>query len=217
MICGFLHQPRSSMLSRDCSLPNRGLLSQSLSNNGEMAHFVEFRLSAKKMTMGNYEAWSTDACYGLRVPSRVIERMLELCQRTSYVETGGVLVGYYTKRRDCAIVTACSSAPKDSRSGSHYFQRGVHGLQQWLNALWRRGRRRYYLGEWHYHPRGSTDFSSIDVAQMKNNAEDDSYHCPEPVMLIIGGDPCDQYSIGSSVYVRDRGMLILSEGWEGSD
>jgi len=181
-----------------------------------MARIVEFRLSVKNTTMGNYEAWSTDRCYGLRIPSKVIERILELCRRASCVETGGILVGYYAKSHDCAIVTACSSAPKDSHCGRRYFQRGVHGLQHWLNTLWNRGRRRYYLGEWHYHPHGSSDLSSIDVAQMKRDAEDDSYCCPELLMLIVAGDACDQYSIGSSVYVKGQGLVMLSERWEAS-
>lgn len=164
--------------------------------------------------MGNYEAWSKDGSYGIRIPSRVLQQILSLSQRAGDVETGGILVGYYTRKHDCAIVTMSSSAPPDSRSGKCSFYRGVQGLQKWLTTLWNLGRRRYYLGEWHFHPAGHPRPSGTDIAQTRRNAEDKSYNCPEPIMLIVGGDPSDGWEIGCFVYVNGRGMLELTRRWE---
>lgn len=178
---------------------------------------MESHLSVKTMTMGNYEAWSSDACYGLRIPSRLVDRILALCERSPDLETGGILVGYYTRKRDCAVVTAASAAPSDSQSGRCSFYRGVEDLQGWLTTLWRRARRRYYLGEWHYHPSGRPYPSGVDTAQFRANAEDKSYNCPEPIMVIVGAHPNNHWEVCSFVYVTGRGMLAMTRRWETSD
>ena len=101
---------------------------------------------------GNYEAWSRDGKYGLRIPFEVLQKMLSFCQKVGNLETGGILVGYYNRCHDCAIVIDCSKPPQDSKLERYNFYRGIKGLQKWLNKLWNLGRRRYYLGEWHFHP-----------------------------------------------------------------
>lgn len=166
--------------------------------------------------MGNYEAWTEDNRFGLRIPSKVVGRVLSLCTLAQNIETGGILVGYYNRPHDCAIVTDCSGAPKDSRGGQNFFYRGVHGLQRWLASLWNLGQRRYYLGEWHFHPFAKPDPSNTDLTQMRINAEDKSYHCPEILMFIIGGDPKAKWTCRSFVYSRRDGLIELVKGWEGN-
>ena len=169
---------------------------------------------AKSLTMGNYEAWTENRCYGLRIPSKVVSKMLGLCRVVPDTETGGILVGYYNRSRDCAVVTECSGAPRDSRRGKNFFYRGVHGLQCWLSSLWNLGQRRYYLGEWHFHPFAKPDPSNTDLRQMRINAEDKSYHCPEVLMFIIGGDPNAEWTCRSFVYSRQEGLIELGRSWE---
>jgi integrative and conjugative element protein (TIGR02256 family) len=164
--------------------------------------------------MGNCEAWSRDNRYGLRVPSRILEKMLVFCRMAEGMETGGILVGYYNRAHDCAIVTDSSAAPEDSFCGRRSFWRGISGLQMWLLFLWNRTRRRYYLGEWHFHPRASPEPSSTDVAQMKQNARDPSYNCPEPILLLLAGDPNRNWSVRSFICIRGNDIIELSQGWQ---
>lgn len=145
-----------------------------------------------RFAMSNTEFWSKDCRYGLRIPSRQMKRVIKLCIKSGSYETGGVLAGYYTDELDCAVITNISEAPKDSKSGRTWFNRGVHGMQNWLNRLWYKDR--YYLGEWHFHPYSIPVPSSTDIQQMKSISASPLYHCPEPVLLIIGGNPSGQWT-----------------------
>lgn len=84
-----------------------------------------------------------------------MDRILGLCRCGWPLETGGVLIGYYTPALDEAIVTDALGPPSDSRFRLSSFLRGVHGLATLLGRLWRRKPRRHYLGEWHLHPNAS--------------------------------------------------------------
>jgi integrative and conjugative element protein (TIGR02256 family) len=102
-------------------------------------------------------------------------------------ETGGVLAGYYSQLLDRAIIKNLTGPPKDSKRGYTWFVRGVSGLQSLIFQLWKK--KQYYLGEWHFHPHASSHPSSQDINQMAMIAESKQYHCPEPLLLIIGGSP----------------------------
>ena len=80
---------------------------------------------------------SLDGRFGLLLPACVLARILRACHRAGEAETGGILVGYYTAELDRAVVTAASLAPRDSRAGPTWFERGVRGLQGWLRHTWR--------------------------------------------------------------------------------
>ena len=142
---------------------------------------------------------SQEGRFGLLLPAVVLARILRACHRADKVETGGILVGYYTAELDRAIVTTASLAPRDSRAGPTWFERGVCGLQGWLQRAWR-AKGQFYLGEWHYHPHASATPSSIDVRQMAEFALSPELRCPEPVLLIIGGDPPAAWCARSFVF-----------------
>ena len=158
--------------------------------------------------MRNLEIWSADGRFGLRVEGRHVESILEFCKNAGEKETGGVLIGFYTDDLKCAVVTQTIGPPKDSQSGGTWFYRGVEGLQRFINAIWRR-KRHYYLGEWHYHPHAPANPSFVDIKQMKSIADTDSYLCPEPVLLIIGGDPTSRWHSRAFVFPKDEEMREL--------
>lgn len=139
-----------------------------------------------------------------------MERILQLCRETGNVETGGILVGHYTKRHDWAIVTDLSGPPIDSNRRSTSFHRGVKGLQTWLHQLWE-SKRIYYLGEWHYHPFASPEASSVDRNQLKEHSETVSLRCPEPIMLIFGGNPDDAWQIKAYVQPKGKDLCDMNE------
>lgn len=157
------------------------------------------------MTDSDYKFSTPDMEFSLSLDSSIMGRIIKLCQGSGFLETGGILVGRYNDSRDNAIVTDISPAPSDSKRGRASFYRGVKGLQSWLHNLWS-GKRLYYLGEWHYHPFAEPTASSIDLAQLKVYAENDLLRCPEPVMLIIGGDPKALWE--TKAYVAPKGRSI---------
>jgi integrative and conjugative element protein (TIGR02256 family) len=158
--------------------------------------------------MPDLEFWSLDRKFGLILPETNVSLLLELCAQSKPNETGGILVGYYTTAHDCAVVTAVSRAPSDSRHGRTHFFRGVRGLQRWIDYLWSR-KHRYYLGEWHFHPGGSPHPSVTDTEQMKMFAASPDYQCPEPILVIIGGTPLEKWTVGAHVFPKGQSVVEL--------
>lgn len=152
---------------------------------------------------------SPDKRFGVLISEAELAKAVRQCGKASRKETGGVLVGRYTAAHDLAVVTSASDAPRDSRSGGTWFSRGVAGLQRWLNGLWKS--KTYYLGEWHFHPFALASPSGDDLAGMKSIASAGSYHCPEPILIIVGGDPKKDWHVKVFVYVAGEGLRELPE------
>ena len=153
------------------------------------------------------EFWSADRRFGLRISEMQVSAILGMCARAMPNETGGLLVGFYNETRDCAVVTNVSGAPQDSRAGRTWFYRGFANLQKWLDHLWKR--KRYYVGEWHFHPGGTPAPSNTDIQQMESTALSSYYQCPEPIMLIVGGSPPSDNELATYVFPRGRQMIVM--------
>lgn len=124
--------------------------------------------------------------YALRIAAESWQQIERECRRSGSVETGGILVGYYTKDESTALVTEALPPPKDSSCGGSWFRRGVAGLRALLTKRWESDLRTYYIGEWHYHPASTLQPSRVDLAQMFAINADPEYRCREPVMIIVG-------------------------------
>lgn len=154
------------------------------------------------------EFHSADARFRVHVPSSTVQRLLHLCRSSGRRETGGILVGRYSEMLDCARVGAASGPPSDSVRGAAWFQRGTKGLQAWIERRWA-SRAEHYLGEWHFHPYAAPVPSDTDVQQVGRIASAPDYRCPEPLLLILGGDPAGRWSISAHVVPRGRAAVAL--------
>jgi len=134
------------------------------------------------------EFWSTDFRFGLKIGSSQIKKIVSVCQKNRGKEIGGILTGYYTHDLDCAVVSMISGPPPDSKSTRDRFYRGIFGLQERLDHLWEK-ERHYYLGEWHFHPDNEPSPSSDDILQMIKIAGIQEFHCPEPILVMVGYNP----------------------------
>jgi integrative and conjugative element protein (TIGR02256 family) len=155
--------------------------------------------------INNMRYSSADGRFGLDVGEKEFSKILKDCQGSDGHETGGILVGKYTKNHDCALTTVITTAPNDSSKKRTTFFRGSEGLSDILGDLWTK-KKEYYLGEWHFHPFAVPTPSGIDINQMREIARTTSYKCPEPVMLILGGDPVGEYVV--RVFVFPDGEMI---------
>ena len=147
--------------------------------------------------------------YGVSFKGLMFRRMLQECIKAGRNETGGIVWGKYNDKLDDAIISGFSKAPSDSDAGWCSFMRGVAGLQRMLRSLWRKRDKEYYLGEWHFHPFASSDASQVDIQQMFEYANDSKLQCPEPILIIIGGDPSCNWSVNISVYTRNGEIYNL--------
>lgn len=136
--------------------------------------------------MTSWAARTNDGSYGLVIETDALRELDRMCAEAGDIETGGVLVGQYSTNLATAIVLEVTAPPSDSRQGPSWFNRGVSGLREMLHRRWRSKERRYYVGEWHFHPSTDIEPSSHDIAQMYKIRGDLKYHCSEPVLLIFG-------------------------------
>ncbi|WP_185805426.1 Mov34/MPN/PAD-1 family protein [Bacillus canaveralius] len=125
--------------------------------------------------------------FKLNISQSLIIEICNLCKISLPNETGGILIGTYKENFTCASVSEILKAPPDSKAGPTWFFRGTKGVKKKLDNLWVE-KKHYYLGEWHFHPNGSSDLSNQDIKQMTLIANDNAYKCPEPILLIIGGN-----------------------------
>ena len=136
--------------------------------------------------MNAWNGKTEDGVYGLVLEEQVQRELIRVCTKSGELETGGILIGYYTDDLSTAVVNEVSSPPTDSVRGFSSFSRGVVGLSRLLKRRWNSANRTYYLGEWHYHPVMQIKPSCIDMAQMLAIQADSKYYCNEPILLIVG-------------------------------
>lgn len=150
---------------------------------------------------------SVDRRFGILLKTNQLQKIISYCAAALPNETGGILVGNYNNFLNTAEVTKIAQAPKDSSFGRTWFHRGIHGLKAQLRRSWINNQ--YYLGEWHFHPHSSPAPSSTDIIQIKEIAGDKAYNCPEPILLIIGGNPTDKCSVYATVFSSNEGLIRL--------
>lgn len=135
------------------------------------------------------------------LPEKIKDKIESLCVNQLGLETGGIIVGYYTADQSTAIVCDVTDAPADSKFGRCKFYRGISGLDKLLKRVWNQGK--YYLGEWHYHPDSSPEPSAIDDQQMLKISKNHKASCPEPILL-VASDKNRVFSYTVSVYKQGR-------------
>jgi integrative and conjugative element protein (TIGR02256 family) len=143
-----------------------------------------------------------DHSIAILITIAIRKALAQYCTQAGRHETGGILIGHYTPLGDQAVITKVTSAPRDSSAGRSWFVRGVAGLQQLINRAWRR--RDYYLGEWHFHPFASPDPSDRDRRQIAYLSRDPDYRCPEPILIVVGGDPGTGGDLAVSVVLKGK-------------
>lgn len=152
-----------------------------------------------------------DEKYGMKICKKFVNRILAYCQNASPNETGGIMVGYYSDDLRWAIVTDITGPTVDSIFKRNFFYRGIKGLQKFLNSKWKK-KKQYYLGEWHFHPFSLPIPSQIDNMQMRSFANNRFLNCPEPILMILGGNPAGEWKIKSYVFIKNtkKELIILN-------
>lgn len=146
---------------------------------------------------------SDDQAFGVQIPARAMSHLLRVCRSEAPHETGGILVGTYSAALDCAIIDEVCFSPPDSQVGRYTFFRGIQGLRVRLAAAWTE-RHAYYLGEWHSHPYAQPIPSCTDNRQLVEISRAGEYHCPEPVLLVVGNRMTSVSDCKAFVYPRGR-------------
>ena len=143
----------------------------------------------------------------IHIGKSIFQKIEQYCSIRPECETGGIIVGYYSLDCCSAIISNVTEAPVDSKFRRSSFYRGIAGLAEYIEKLWKQGE--YYLGEWHYHPENLPTPSEVDNRQMLSISRNKKFACPEPVLIIAGGRiGALNYSV--SIY-KDRHRIELME------
>ena len=145
--------------------------------------------------------------YTITISKNVYEEMLCHCDKANPYETGGILIGNYSDDQTTANIIQVTSAPQKSKHFKYNFYRSSKGLKEVLDSLWNKGQ--YYLGEWHYHPNASAEPSNVDKKQMLKLSQDKKLNCPEPILVIIGGNK-DNWYINVRIYTDEKEIIIYT-------
>jgi integrative and conjugative element protein (TIGR02256 family) len=149
---------------------------------------------------------SQDQRFNISLNLTIVTQMKYYAVLAGQFETGGILIGSYNAELDTATITLVSGPPSDSKAGRTWFIRGTKGLKKLLHKAFENAGT-YYLGEWHYHPFASPVPSGQDIRQMKQIAADVKYNCPEPIMIILGGNPYDQGALLNAFVFPRKGKV----------
>lgn len=96
-------------------------------------------------------------------------------------ENGGMLAGRYSADRHTVYIERVV-VPMEKLTGRTTFMRNTKGLEKVWNQLAKEGLR--YVGEWHSHPNGSTQYSGTDLAAMIDIEKEVAIE--NPILLIVG-------------------------------
>lgn len=139
----------------------------------------------------------------ISISQGVLDKAILLCNMSKTRETGGIILGYYSLDLTRVVITELMKAPADSKSGRTWFIRGVKNLEKVIMKKWKNNE--YYIGEWHFHPLGSSHPSSDDYKQLLMISKSKKFKCPEPIMLILSNHS-DSYE--ASVTMCFNGRMI---------
>lgn len=120
----------------------------------------------------------------LCVPDDVRAQLIGAAELASPNETGGILVGF--RVGDTVTVVAASDAGPNAVCTPEKFERDGPHCQRFLERIVsERGGGLDYVGEWHSHPRSSSQPSLRDVESLLSISKDPAYLTDHPVMVIV--------------------------------
>ena len=114
-------------------------------------------------------------------------------------ENGGMLAGRYSADRHTVYIEKVV-VPVEKLTGRTTFMRKTNGLEKVWEQLSQEGLR--YVGEWHSHPNGSTQYSGSDLAAMIDIEKEVAIE--NPILMIVGGRGCSLSALTFYCYKNNK-------------
>lgn len=142
----------------------------------------------------------------LKISQDILAEMYSKAFASFPNETGGMFAGRISEDSHEAIVERLVM-PSKTESTHASFMRETNGMEQTWKKLAEEGLT--YLGEWHTHPKGITQYSYTDYQAMLCIANDKNVALATPLLFIISlNDSC---ITDSRAYLYDKGILLKFE------
>lgn len=114
-------------------------------------------------------------------------------------ENGGMLAGRYSADRHTVYIEKVV-VPVEKLTGRTTFMRKTNGLEKVWEQLSQEGLR--YVGEWHSHPNGSTQYSGSDLAAMIDIEKEVAIE--NPILMIVGVRGCTLSALTFYCYKNNK-------------
>jgi integrative and conjugative element protein (TIGR02256 family) len=106
------------------------------------------------------------------------------------LETGGVLLGYWSSNGELPVVTSfLGPGPKAVHSRRGFVPDQSFHLRGIAELYSASGRRLTYLGDWHTHPGNAAYLSATDLRTLRKIASEPKARAPRPVMMVLAPGP----------------------------
>lgn len=142
----------------------------------------------------------------LKISQDILDEMYSKALASFPNETGGMFAGYISEDGHEAIVELLV-VPSKTESTYASFVRETDGMEQMWRELSEQGLT--YLGEWHTHPKGTTQYSNTDYQAMVGIANDKNVALATPLLFIISLS--ESGITDSKAYLYDSGILLKFE------
>lgn len=142
----------------------------------------------------------------LKISQDILDEMYCKALASFPNETGGMFAGYISEDGHEAIVERLV-VPSRTESTYATFVRKTDGMEQMWRELSEQGLT--YLGEWHIHPKGTTQYSNTDYQAMVGIANDKNVALATPLLFIISLK--DSGITDNRAYLYDNGTLLKYE------
>lgn len=142
----------------------------------------------------------------LKISQDILDEMYSKALASFPNETGGMFAGCISEDGHEAIVERLV-VPSRTESTYATFVRKTDGMDQMWIELSEQGLT--YLGEWHTHPKGTTQYSNTDYQAMVGIANDKNVALATPLLFIISLK--DSGITDNRAYLYDNGTLLKYE------
>ena len=118
-------------------------------------------------------------------------------------EFGGFLIGYYSDDDKKLMITDII-LPAKYEGLPYSFLRSSEGIEKTLMELYNQEPKKYYVGEWHTHPNGTTMYSQTDLNAMISIEKCSTVKIHNPILLILSINKDELSGFGFYLYENKK-------------
>ena len=144
----------------------------------------------------------------IELQDKARDSIIANCLKAQNRETGSILVGSYSDDGTTVNIEEAFSPPPDSVGTVSTFFRGTSGISKKLDLRWSDAST-HYVGEWHFHPRGTGQPSNRDNKQMIQLAVNAAVQCRIPVLMIVFSPTPEEFDFRAFVFTDDGSRYSL--------
>lgn len=143
-------------------------------------------LKIQKIEVPQFYCYDVDT-WKVHIFNKVVNDIADQTKAAGRYETGGYLIGQCNLKTNTIHVIDTIEAPEDTIHRGDYLVLGKAGIRKKLSQVERRtGGTFGYVGEWHSHPNGPSEFSATDLEEFANKAEEMKADCTtRPILELL--------------------------------